>query len=43
MERWDTYNNKIHEDINDPCEQLGQDVFGLMEKLTHVMPTIKVI
>ncbi len=27
MERWDTYNNKIHEDINDPCEQLWDRMY----------------
>ena len=27
LERWDTYNNKIHEDINDPCENLWDRMY----------------
>ncbi len=27
FERWDTYNNKIHPDINDPCENLWDRMY----------------
>lgn len=27
LERWDTYNNKIHPDINDPCENLWDRMY----------------
>ena len=27
LERWDTYNNTIHEDINDPCEKLWDRMY----------------
>ncbi len=27
LERWDTYNNDIHEDINDPCENLWDRMY----------------
>ena len=27
LERWDTYNNKIHHDINDPCENLWDRMY----------------
>lgn len=27
LERWDTYNNLIHEDINDPCHNLWQRMY----------------
>jgi radical SAM protein with 4Fe4S-binding SPASM domain len=27
LERWDTYNNKIHPDINDPCENLWDRLY----------------
>ena len=27
LERWDTYNNDIHENINDPCEQLWDRMY----------------
>ena len=27
MERWDTYNNDIHKEINDPCEQLWDRMY----------------
>ena len=36
QERWDTYNNKIHEDINDPCEQLDRMYIWFDGKATHV-------
>lgn len=27
LERWDTYNNNIHDDINDPCENLWDRMY----------------
>tara|TARA_X000000950_G_scaffold204068_1_gene245645 strand:- start:1261 stop:2427 length:1167 start_codon:yes stop_codon:yes gene_type:complete len=27
LERWDTYNNKIHQNINDPCENLWDRMY----------------
>jgi radical SAM protein with 4Fe4S-binding SPASM domain len=27
LERWDTYNNEIHQDINDPCENLWDRMY----------------
>jgi len=27
LERWDTYNNALHEDINDPCENLWDRMY----------------
>ena len=27
LERWDTYNNDVHLDINDPCEQLWDRMY----------------
>ena len=27
MERWDTYNNSIHEDITEPCENLWDRMY----------------
>ena len=27
LERWDTYNNEIHDDINDPCENLWDRMY----------------
>ena len=27
LERWDTYNNTIHENINDPCENLWDRMY----------------
>ena len=37
-ERWDTYNNKSHDDLNKAVSTLGKDcTFGMMGWLIYVM------